>query len=35
MPVGAISEQHIRDWLARMIEQQRSGTLSAKTINNA
>ena len=35
VPVGAISEQHIRDWMARMIEQQRSGAISAKTINNA
>jgi hypothetical protein len=33
--VGAISEQDIRDWLARMIDQQRSGAISAKTINNA
>ena len=35
VPIGAITEQHIRDWLARMIEQQRSGAISAKTINNA
>jgi integrase len=35
VPVGAISEQHVRDWMARMTEQQRSGALSAKTINNA
>jgi integrase len=35
IPVSAISEQHIRHWLARMIEQQRSGAISAKTINNA
>jgi integrase len=35
VPVGAISEQHIRDWMARMVEQERSGAISAKTINNA
>ena len=35
MPIGAISEQHIRDWMAQMIEQQRSEGLSAKTINNS
>jgi integrase len=35
VPIGAVTEQHIRDWLALMIEQQQSGVISAKTINNA
>jgi len=35
VPIGAITEQHIRDWLARILEQQRSGAISAKTIKNA
>jgi hypothetical protein len=35
VPIAELSEQHVRDWLSQMIEQQRSGVVSAKTINNA
>jgi hypothetical protein len=35
VPVGAITEQPIRDWMAQVIDEQRSGAISAKTINNA
>jgi integrase len=35
VPIGALSEQHIRDWLAAMTEQHDAGAVSAKTINNA
>jgi integrase len=35
VPVGAVTEQHVRDWLARMLEDGRSGAITAKTINNA
>ena len=35
VPVGEISERHVRDWMARMIHEQQSGAISAKTINNA
>jgi integrase len=35
VPVDEISERHVRDWMARMIDEQQSGAISAKTINNA
>jgi integrase len=33
--VGEISERHVRDWMAHMLDVQQSGAISAKTINNA
>jgi hypothetical protein len=35
LPIGALSERHIRDWLTAMTEHRQAGTLSTKTINNA
>jgi len=35
LPLGDITERHVRDWLNAMTEQHQAGAISAKTINNA
>jgi integrase len=35
LPIGQITESHIREWMARMTAALEAGELSAKTINNA
>jgi hypothetical protein len=35
LPVGEITERHVRDWLNEMTAQHEAGAIAAKTINNA
>ena len=35
LPLGEITERHVRDWIIEMTEQHQAGAISAKTINNA
>ena len=35
LPLGDITERHVRDWLNAMTEQHQAGAISAKTIDNA
>jgi len=35
LPLGEITERHVRDWMSEMTEQHQAGAISAKTINNA
>jgi integrase len=35
VPLGDITERHVRDWLSEMAAQHEAGTIAAKTINNA